>query len=1066
MIERYSKFNEEELTEESFINFLRKVIDYFPKKLYLIKKSKDNNIIAPDIVYSNLQPIKGEKEKNFLEEFLPKFRQKYTIYLKILETFEEKEENNLENIEAENINIEEKESIKIKNIKEQVAFLSLKNLELANIIELIKKFKNEEQKRNYFENISQNIINYDDFFEFEPSYSLKLLIELIKNKLIPENTYLEKNKVVIDTIYENLANYNEKKSRYLETIINEKDEIQKIYSKRFELFKIKDNKFDSESEFNKIKDRYIQVKQEIEKAYQISLFLSLYYKESCKKEIDNINSIYKDYINKENKVNIWINKETEIKEFNNKYENKAKLIKIIKEIKLFQIIYKDFCKGDEIPKFNKAKELLDESKVIFEDIQKGNQNILDKWLNKFKKERGIEEELIKLKEYYEIDNNEDLDKVTKKILIFIKKNIYYSDIKCLQYFLKLFEAEETDLIKYLKEKQLEFEEKENLGLESLVNIKNYLENKEIYLNDGKDDSPTIKLIRLLYYKEDEINFLKSKDIDSVSSLLYKLNPTTNSLEYNDILDYQSCIYFINDIKEKKTDEELLIKLKEKIKVDDVNKIMGIFTNYFMNFGSIKSLESNFDSSKDIYENIKAILNNSKFKIKIFKREFKVYDDNKREKDIIIKDFDGLLRLKNNVNLKFEVLPNIDNKKEEKLITKQQNLKSILKVKREKIKIFIKYVEQLQNIIKYFEKLENKGCPFLIDIFITTSKDKITFELVNEPLKYNELILKLKQFHNAIVEYQVKFYRENEYFRYAYDKQLYRLFKRITHRNKDISSYIRFYTNGDSIKDEFPFYEFQFNNQVQTYKSYEVALEENFELISNYIKNLFITNGTSLDTLYKHIKVKDNFKGIYKCNVQKYNLDLFILKLFLELTGELPIAQNVLLTNSETSIGEIYSFMYRAIKCRFNTLFTISISEDFSVKNLNIMTSIMDKIIRDMKAENLIKKIKDLKPCILFITQINKLGRGIDSSEVINLPEYLTRDDDKIEYNLISNEIYNSVKVFTSDCCGLGKSYLIKEEIKKRGKDYHYLGIGDDISKDESPIPNPQSPFQKIIYLEN
>ena len=1052
MIKRYSKFNEEELTEESFINFLRKVKEYSPKNIYLIEELKDNNIPVPDIAEQKLLPSKAEKVNNFLEEFLPKFQQKYTIYLQILEEFEEKEDD-LKNIK-DNIknkyDIEEKEGIKIKSIREQVANLSIENLELSYIIELIKGFKKKEQKKAYFENISMRVISYDDFFEFEPSDNLKLLMELIKNKLIPESTYLDKNKAVLDTIYEKLANYNEKRSKYLEIINNEKDEIQKIYSTRFELFKIKDDKFDSKSEFNKIKDRYLQVKQDIEKAYQISLLLSLYYKDTYKEDIDKINNIYKDYSNKENKVNLWINKEKEIKEFNSKFDDKAKLIEVIKDIKLFQIIYNHFCKGNEISKFDKAKELLDESKVIFEDIQKGNPVILGKWKNKFKKEKGIEEELIKLKEYYKIDNNEDLDKVTKKILIFTKKNMYYSDIKYLLYFIKLFKAEETDLTKYLKEKKSEFEEKENLDFENLVNIKNYLENKEIYINDGKDDSPSIKLIRLLYDKEDEINYLKTKDADSVATLLYKLNPTKNNLEYNDILEYQNCISFINNIKEKKTDEELLNLLKEEIEKDDINKILGIFTNYFMNYGNINSLESNFDISKDIYGNIKAILNNSKFKIKIFKREFIVYDNNKKEKDIIVKDFDGLQQLKDNVNLNFELLPNIDNKLKEELMMKHQNLKSILKEKREKIEIFIKYVEQLQNIIKYFKNLENKGCPFLIDILVTSSKDKITFELVDEPLKYDELIFKLKQFYNDIVEYQSKFYKENEYFRYVYDKQLYRLYKRIGHKNKDISSYVRFFTNGNSIIDDFPFYEHQFNNQIQAFKNYKVAFEENFELISKYIKNIFTINETSLEILYKNIKVKDNFKGIYKCNVSKYNMDLFIIKIFLELTGTFPIAQNVLLANSETSSGEIYSFMHRAIKCRFSSLFVISINDDFSVKNLNLMISLMNKIIGDMKKENIIKEIKDLESCIIFITQINKLGssRRIDSNEVINLPDYLTKNEDKLGYNINSNEIYNRVKIYSSDCCGLGKSYKIKEDIIERGEDYHYFGIGDDISKDE------------------
>ena len=36
------------------------------------------------------------------------------------------------------------------------------------------------------------------------------------------------------------------------------------------------------------------------------------------------------------------------------------------------------------------------------------------------------------------------------------------------------------------------------------------------------------------------------------------------------------------------------------------------------------MDQNFDGYEVIYENIKSILNNSKFKIELFKREFKVY----------------------------------------------------------------------------------------------------------------------------------------------------------------------------------------------------------------------------------------------------------------------------------------------------------------------------------------------------------------------------------------------------------------------------------------------------------
>lgn len=54
----YDKFNNEELTEESFLNFFGKILEYNPE-------------------------IKLKK----MEDFLPKFNQNYNIYLLILKTF-------------------------------------------------------------------------------------------------------------------------------------------------------------------------------------------------------------------------------------------------------------------------------------------------------------------------------------------------------------------------------------------------------------------------------------------------------------------------------------------------------------------------------------------------------------------------------------------------------------------------------------------------------------------------------------------------------------------------------------------------------------------------------------------------------------------------------------------------------------------------------------------------------------------------------------------------------------------------------------------------------------------
>ena len=102
-------------------------------------------------------------------------------------------------------------------------------------------------------------------------------------------------------------------------------------------------------------------------------------------------------------------------------------------------------------------------------------------------------------------------------------------------------------------------------------------------------------------------------------------------------------------------------------------------------------------------------------------------------------------------------------------------------------------------------------------------------------------------------------------------------------------------------------------------------------------------------------------------------------------------------------------MYRAIKCRFNTLFIVSISDDFSKTNLNKVTSLIDRIIRDMKTENAIKEIKDLKPCILFITQNPQYMNDFPDAEVLAID--MKGDENKLEYLLKRNssEVKNHPK---------------------------------------------------------
>ena len=101
----------------------------------------------------------------------------------------------------------------------------------------------------------------------------------------------------------------------------------------------------------------------------------------------------------------------------------------------------------------------------------------------------------------------------------------------------------------------------------------------------------------------------------------------------------------------------------------------------------------------------------------------------------------------------------------------------------------------------------------------------------------------------------------------------------------------------------------------------------------------------------------------------------ILNIFLENVGVLPIAQNILISNKETSYEEIHAFFYRAILCEFNTLFIVELNNSFSDYKRKIMNNIIDKLLiyknklyNEENNKNVEKTQTDkyMDSCLLFI----------------------------------------------------------------------------------------------------
>lgn len=94
---------------------------------------------------------------------------------------------------------------------------------------------------------------------------------------------------------------------------------------------------------------------------------------------------------------------------------------------------------------------------------------------------------------------------------------------------------------------------------------------------------------------------------------------------------------------------------------------------------------------------------------------------------------------------------------------------------------------------------------------------------------------------------------------------------------------------------------------------------------SYITTLFNNNDKPLERHFENMKIIcKGYKGIYLYECGNNSKEECIITLFWDKIKELPIAQNVLITNKETSLEEIQAFFielfYVIICCRIKRFF--------------------------------------------------------------------------------------------------------------------------------------------------
>lgn len=235
--------------------------------------------------------------------------------------------------------------------------------------------------------------------------------------------------------------------------------------------------------------------------------------------------------------------------------------------------------------------------------------------------------------------------------------------------------------------------------------------------------------------------------------------------------------------------------------------------------------------------------------------------------------------------------------------------------------------------------------------------------------------------NNIINKLDDIYKNNEYLRFLYVIQLNSILKHLDSKIK-IESIIRFILDNandrDTINDGF------IANNVTSHdyiNNSNIYLDNIFENISKYLNSLFQNNGLSLKNHYKNMRIftKEDYKGIYQIQSLSGTMENDILKIFLKLTGRLPVAQNILIINNDSLYEEIQSFLYRAIFCQYNILFIVEINETLQDNHKKNIDFLINKIFNEKKKKynqenvgvdkNMTNEYID--SCIIFIYKENE-----------------------------------------------------------------------------------------------
>jgi len=649
------------------------------------------------------------------------------------------------------------------------------------------------------------------------------------------------------------------------------------------------------------------------------------------------------------------------------------------------------------------------------------------------------------------------------------------DIKSMIYFCENFKLNGNDNMDE-NEKEDEFEEFLREKYQNIKNnnkkVDNLNELKKERIYDCENKGLNVEFFNLFNNQKEAIDFLLTKTHENLEIIKDKLISIDNAVKSSDIDEVDNCIDFFNNmLRSSKSKKDLF---------ENINKIqenmLGYFKKYIQIFPYLVELDNNSDNSYNLYIQAKKYFSQAKYYISLNFEEYIYIDPEKKEEKTI--DLDNIKSIKHKINIPNEVEIRL---KENKDLPEGQE-----RISFQKTMLLLKFKEVVSNIElieQFIWVFQRKGCSLPIEIEINVKYPEVTYFLKKKQIPFadNSSNLDLSKYLLNVKNYLEKsldsHYKREQNLRFLYGKQFDTLNRHITGSER-IPSFLRYILNNlndnQDIKEGEKSFESSTKNYVDGYKDYT---DDWFKIYNNYISSVLQSNGISIEELYEKMKIKSNdgkiYKGIYLYKSDYNSIEEDILKIFIEKTRNIPIAQNILISNKETSFEEIQAFFYRAFLCRFNTLFAIEINDSLSDIQLRIIINFISQLLK-FQLDKYNKKTKEnldiketskyIEPLIIFVYNVNKLNESFlneinkfNPGQYPKIKETISLNDkhsvrssreslaEKVEIKL--NQILsNNTHIYSSEICGLGKTEKIKYCIKKKNKEYIYFPLGGKLSR--------------------